>query len=83
MTSYELLILKFLYQNKATSEVICITKTNIKSKIDEKREVSEITFHRKIKSLEQDKYIAEGGRDGKKKRYYITEKGIEILNRDI
>lgn len=83
MTSYELLILKFLYQNKATSDVFCVTKSNIKSRIDEKREVSEITFHRKIKTLEKQQYIAEGGRDGKKKRYYITDKGINVLNRHI
>lgn len=83
MTSYELLILKFLYQNKATSDVFCVTKSNIKSQLNEKKVVSEITFHRKIKALEKEQYIAEGGRDGKKKRYYITEKGIDTLNRNI
>lgn len=83
MTSYELLILKFLYQNKATNDVFCVTKSNIKSQLNEKKVVSEITFHRKIKALEKEQYIAEGGRDGKKKRYYITEKGINVLNRNI
>ena len=48
-----------------------------------KKNISDITLKRYLKILLNHDYISEGAKDGKFKKYYITEKGIELIENSL
>ena len=60
-------------------------KEDIKLNVDElsKKNISDITLKRYLKILLNHDYISEGAKDGKFKKYYITEKGIELIENSL
>lgn len=76
---YEYIVLNILNSQNALNETLCISINQIKTNIDKLRQSSTKTLRRSLKELLDKEYIKEGQRDGKYKRYYITQKGREIL----
>lgn len=71
-------ILTYLYKNSYVTEVLSAKKEDI---IIEKElsNVSHKTIVKYFKILKDNEYIGEGLKDGRFKKYYITDKGIDLM----
>lgn len=74
------MILKTLKTQNAVNSTFCISLGQIKKTLDKARVVSEKTLRRYIKALINKNYLKEGEKDGKFKRYYLTEEAIQTLS---
>lgn len=82
MNVYKISILLFLINKNAKNEVLALTSKNIKEYMDKKDNnvISNITFSRYIRDLVNEKYICEGIKSGRYKKYFISEEGINYID---
>ncbi len=77
MTQYMLKILIQLHKDKLMTAILSIDRKSLCEKIGEK--VSGDKLGRSLLFLVDEGYIAEGIKNGRIKKYYITEKGLDFL----
>lgn len=80
MTIYSIKILDFLHKKDFKNKKKSALKLEIKNEIDKTEFRCGSTFNKELWNLKDAGLIAEGYKDRSKKRYYITNEGIDILN---
>lgn len=77
MTQYMLKILTLLSKENLKTSILSIDREEIKNKLGEK--VSKDKIQRSITYLVNEGLISEGIKNGKIKKYYIADKGLDFL----
>lgn len=76
MTRNDLLILNEINRNKATNSLTSVTVSTLSENVD----LSHTKIRLAIKLLTENELVAEGYMQRNARTYYITQKGIDLIN---
>lgn len=77
MTQYMLRVLTLLQKENLKTSILSIDREEIKNRLGEK--VSKDKIQRSITYLINEGFICEGIKNGRVKKYYISDKGLDFL----
>lgn len=77
MSRFGFLLLSILHSNDADSKYQAMTAQEIKDAENLNYELD--TFYRQLRKFVLDGLVGQGAKDGKANTYYITPKGVELI----